>query len=93
MTQKHHQEEISGPVDLTEAAELAKDLPRPKRARILSRKARENQAKISTFEVHSDHTAPVPADSSSAVGINASTDKRTQRQQRQTSFVQEARKA
>ena len=43
MTQKHHQEEISGPSDTIEAAPLAKDLSRPKRARIQSRKALENQ--------------------------------------------------
>ena len=51
MTQKHHQEEISGPLDTIEAAPLAKDLPRPKRARIQSRKAQENQAQSSLFEV------------------------------------------
>ena len=51
MTQKHHQEEISGPLDSIEAAPLAKDLPRPKRARIQSRKAQENQAQNSLFKV------------------------------------------
>jgi hypothetical protein len=44
MTQKHHQEEISGPLDTIEAAQLVEDLPKPKRARIQSQKARENQA-------------------------------------------------
>ena len=43
MARKQHDEEISGPVDKTEAAPLAKDLSRPKRARILSRKALENR--------------------------------------------------
>jgi hypothetical protein len=51
MTQKHHQEEISGPLDTIEAAQLLKDLPRPKRARIQSQKALENQAQNNQFEV------------------------------------------
>ena len=46
MPQKHHQEEISGPLDTIEAAPLAKDLPRPKRARIQSRKAPEIKLKV-----------------------------------------------
>ena len=44
MTQKHHQEEISGPIDAIEAAPLVKDYPRPKRARIQNQKTQENQA-------------------------------------------------
>ena len=51
MTQKHHQEEISGPLDTIEAAPLASDLPRPKRARIQSKKALENRAQNQLFEV------------------------------------------
>jgi len=51
MTQKHHQEEISGPLDTTEAASLASDLPRPKRARIRSRKVLENRAQSQQFEI------------------------------------------
>jgi Transposase IS4 len=50
-TQKHHQEEISGPLDTIKAAPLAKDLPRPKRARIQSRKALENRAQSQSAEV------------------------------------------
>ena len=49
--QKHHQEEISGPLDTIKAAPLAKDLSRPKRARIQSRKARENQAQSQPVKV------------------------------------------
>ena len=51
MTQKHHQEEISGPLDTIEAVPLAKDLPRSRRARIQSRKVRENQAQNQLFKV------------------------------------------
>ena len=51
MTQKHHQEEISGPNDTIEAAPLAKDCPRLKRTRIQSRKAQENQVQSQSFEV------------------------------------------
>ena len=51
MTQKHHQEEISGPIDAIEAAPLAKDCPRPKRTRIQSRKVQENQAQSQLSEV------------------------------------------
>ena len=57
MTQKHHQEEISGPIDAIEAAPLAKDCPRPKRARIQSRKAQENQAQNQLSEVLSFRSA------------------------------------
>jgi Transposase IS4 len=53
MTQKRHQEEISGPLDSVEAAPLARDLSPPKRARIQSRKVRENQAQSQPFEVPS----------------------------------------
>ena len=63
MTQKHHQEEISGPLDTIEAAPLAKDLPRPKRARIQSRKARENQAQNQPFEVLSSESTAAAAQS------------------------------
>ena len=51
MTQKHHQEEISGSLDSIEAAPLTKDLPKPKRTRIQNRKTQENQAQNSLFEV------------------------------------------
>ena len=51
MTQKHHQEKISGPLDLIEAAPLANECPRPKRARIQSRKARENRTQSEVSEV------------------------------------------
>lgn len=51
MTQKHHQEEISGPLDTIEAAVSAIDLPRPKRARIQSRKVRENSCQSEISEV------------------------------------------
>ena len=51
MTQKHHQEEISGANDTIEAAPLVKDCPRLKRARIQSRKAQENQVQSQLFEV------------------------------------------
>ena len=51
MVQKHHQEEISGPSDLVEEALYASELLRPKRARIISRKARENRDRSLTFEV------------------------------------------
>lgn len=43
MTQKHHQKEISGPLDTVKAVPVASDLPRPKRARIQIRKALENR--------------------------------------------------
>ena len=51
MTQKHHQEEISGPIDAIEAAPLVKDCPRPKRTRIQSRKVQENQTQSQLSEV------------------------------------------
>ena len=51
MTQKHHQEEISGPIDTIEAAPLAKDCPRPKRTRIQNRKTQENQIQNQLFKV------------------------------------------
>jgi hypothetical protein len=60
MTRKHHQEEISGPLDSIEAAQLLEDLPKPKRARIQSRKARENRAQTQQFEVFSLRPAIVP---------------------------------
>ncbi|KAF7508216.1 hypothetical protein GJ744_009513 [Endocarpon pusillum] len=58
MVQKHHQEEISGPLDTIEAAPLAKDLPYPKRARIESRKALENRAQTVELEVPSRSVTP-----------------------------------
>jgi Transposase IS4 len=63
MTQKHHQEEISGPLDTIEAAQLVEDLPKPKRARIQSQKARENQAQSQQFEVLSLRPATVQSTS------------------------------
>ena len=60
MTQKHHQEEISGPVDTIEAAPLAKDLPQPKRARIQSFKVRENRAQSEISQVPSPRPANPP---------------------------------
>jgi Transposase IS4 len=90
MTQKHHQEEISGPLDSIEAAQLFEDLPKPKRARIQSRKARENRAQTQQFEVLSLRPAivptvqstsvpkPAPSDSSSRDGKVTSTTERRQ---------------
>jgi hypothetical protein len=60
MVQKQHQEGISGPEDRAKDAPLARDLLRPKRARILSRKGRETRAQTFLFEVHSDRSATVP---------------------------------
>jgi hypothetical protein len=57
MVQKRHQEEISGPLDLIESAPLAKDLPRPKRIRVLSRKAQENGAQTEPSKVPSSQAA------------------------------------
>jgi Transposase IS4 len=74
MTQKHHQEEISGPLDTIEAAQLVKDLPKPKRARIQSRKARENQAQSRPFEVLSLRPATVPTVQSISVPKPATSD-------------------
>ena len=96
MTQKHHQEEISGPNDSIEAAPLAKKCPRPKRTRIQSRKAQENQAQSQPFEVLSLRPAPrtvptsseqkpVPNESSSSVGNDASQLKRQRPPNRQNS--------
>ena len=51
MARKQHDEEMSGPVDLTQAATLAKDLLRPKRARILGRKALENRVQNQSTQV------------------------------------------
>jgi hypothetical protein len=86
MARKQHQEEISGPVDLTQAAPLAKDLARPKRARILSRKALENRVQNQSTQVSSSApavpTVPIPTtaksapvDDSSPAGIDTSTSK------------------
>ena len=90
MTQKHHQEEISGPNDTIEAAPLAKDCPRPKRARIQSRKAQENQAQSQPFEVLSQRpvTCMVPISSdeySSSIGNDVSRSKRQRPPIRQNS--------
>lgn len=60
MVHKTHQEEISGPSDKVDDALLAKDLPRPKRDRKPSRKAKENEAESLTFEVHSDRAITTP---------------------------------
>ena len=51
MTQKHHQEKISGPIDVIEAAPLVKDCPRFKTTRIQSRKTQENQVQSQFSEV------------------------------------------
>ena len=90
MTQKHHQEEISGPIDAIEAAPLAKDCPRPKRARIQSRKAQENQAQSQFSEVLSlrpaTRTVPTSSDEySSSIGNDASQSKRRRPPNRQNS--------
>ena len=50
MTQKHHQEKISGPIDTIKAVSLVKDCPRPKRIRIQSRKTQENQVQNQLFK-------------------------------------------
>ena len=63
---KTDQEEISGSVDLTKAALLAKELPRPKRTQILSRKAIENRAQ----------NQPTQVPSSPPAGIDPSTKQR-----------------
>ena len=81
MTQKHHQEEISGPNDTIEAAPLAKDCPRPKRARIQSRKAQENQVQSQSFKVLSQrpvtYMVPISSDKySSSIGNDVSRSKR-----------------
>ena len=63
MTQKHHQEEISGPLDTVKAASLAENLPRPKRARIQSRKVLKNQEQKFSPKVQ---PKPTPSQSSTA---------------------------
>jgi hypothetical protein len=95
MARKQHDEEISGPVDLTRAAPLAKDLPRSKRARILSRKALENRVQNQVAQVPSSaRTTPLvpiptaastPAQSSSTAGIDTSTSEQRQPPQSQNS--------
>ena len=94
MTQKHHQEEISGPIDAIEAAPLAKDCPRPKRARIQSRKVQENQAQSQLSEVLSFRPAtpavPTPSELVSSkylqsTGNDASQSKRRRLPNRQNS--------
>jgi hypothetical protein len=67
MTQKHHQEEISGPLDTIEAAKSIVDLSKPKRARIQSRKARENRAQSQQFKVLSLRPTVVPTVRSTSV--------------------------
>ena len=73
MVQKRHQEEISGPLDTIEAAPLAKDLPRPKRARIESRKALENRAQTAETEVLPLRAAPqsIPFESGISIPLSA----------------------
>ncbi|ERF72396.1 hypothetical protein EPUS_07558 [Endocarpon pusillum Z07020] len=93
MTQKHHQEEISGPIDAIEAAPLAKDCPRPKRARIQSRKARENQTQSQLSQVLSlrpitstSEQKPISnREDSSSAGNNASQSKQRHQLLRQNS--------
>ena len=90
MTQKHHQEEISGPNDTIEAAPLAKDCPRPKRTRIQSRKAQENQVQSQSFEILSlqpaTHMIPILSNEySSSIGNDASRSKRQRPPIRQNS--------
>ena len=94
MTQKHHQEKISGPIDTIEPAPLAKDCPRPKRARIQSRKAQENQAQNQLFEVLSFRPAspavPTPSEQkpeerSLSIGNNVSQSKQRRPPIRQNS--------
>ena len=94
MPQKHHQEEISGPFDTIEAAPLAKDCPRPKRARIQSRKAQENQEQSQLSQVLSlrpaTPTVPTlneqkPNEHSVSVGNNASQSKQRRQLLRQNS--------
>jgi hypothetical protein len=50
MTQKHHQEEISGPLDSIEAAKLFEDLPKPKRARIQTEKLEKIELKLNNLK-------------------------------------------
>jgi hypothetical protein len=89
MAQKQQQEEISGPVDLKKAATLVKDLLRPKRARILSRKAIENRAQNQPTQVPSPPPAistvsrsatakPTPVDDFTLAGIDTFTSKQRQ---------------
>ena len=90
MTQKHHQEEISGPIDAIEAAPLAKDCPRPKRTRIQSRKAQENQVQSQFSKVLSlwPVTCTVPTSSdeySSSIENDTSQSKRRRPLNRQNS--------
>jgi Transposase IS4 len=74
MTHKHHEEEISGPPDTIQAAESIVDLPKPKRARVQSRKARENRAQSQQFEVLSPRPATVPTVQSTSVPKPAPSD-------------------
>ena len=51
MTQKHHQEKISGSNDIIKVVSLVKDCFRFKRTRIQNRKAQENQVQSQSFKV------------------------------------------
>ena len=100
MVPKHHQEEISGPSDLVEDALNASELPRPKRARILSRKAQENREQNSTVEVPSRSSPTVPPTgpsnspptSSSIGGLGDTVPKQRQPPQRQQSSQNKSKK-
>ena len=96
MTQKHHQEEISGANDTVEAVPLAKDCPRPKRARIQSRKAQENQVQSQLFGVlslrpitstvpTSSEQKPIPNEYSSSIGNDTPPSKHRRSPNRQNS--------
>ena len=90
MTQKHHQEEISGSINVIEAAPLTKDCPRLKRTRIQNRKAQENQVQSQFFEVLSLRpvTCTIPTSSNeyfSSIGNDASQSKRRRPSNRQNS--------
>ena len=65
MTQKHHQEEISGPINTIEAAPLVKDCPRLKRTRTQNRKTRENQMQSQLSQVLSLRPIPLTIPTSS----------------------------
>ena len=90
MVQKRHQEEISGPSDSLEDAPNASELPRPKRNRILSRKARENRDANSTFEIPfrtfstgSPNSSPFSSETTSINGPQEVVRKQQQPPQRQ----------
>jgi hypothetical protein len=97
MVQKRHQEEISGPLDLIESAPLAKDLPRPKRIRLLSRKAQENSAQNEPSEVSSSRAATrvktAPSDPSLINGVGTSASDQQQLPFHKKGFKQTRKKA